>query len=150
MKSLFIVIFVIIFGTNCVSAQEEISDVSFLIIHSTKNYDSALKIAKEASKKLELKLNLRGYYEDKIDGLDTDEKCGCGELHGYLPRGRFDNGDFISIEYTNSYEEFVNGFYIVVTSSGDKKELIKSLNKVKDFYNDAYIKEASVYVGCMH
>ena len=87
-----IILIFIICLTYPLQAQEPISKKSFLIIYSSKNYNSALKIATDARKKLNLEINLRGYYEDKENGLKTDSVCGCGEIHEYIPRGRFDDG----------------------------------------------------------
>ncbi|WP_344930326.1 hypothetical protein [Aquimarina addita] len=125
--------------------------MDFLIIHSGKEYDTALRLAKEASRQLDMKLELRGMYESPTEGLTTDELCGCGENHGYIPRGRFDSGEYISIEYSDYYEGFTKGLYMVIVSTGgyidEQKELLSSARK---FYKDAYIKTSSVYLGCMH
>jgi len=122
----------------------------FLIILTTKDYDGALKRAEEASQKLNLDLELRGLYPDEEMGLDTDEQCGCGEWHGYIARGRYDDGQYVSIEYTNFYNSFAEGYYIVIIGSGDRKELKPLLKKAKVHYKDAYIKNSDVYIGCMH
>ena len=123
---------------------------SFLIIKSTKNYSSALKKAQLACNKLGWTLNLNGNYEDKENGLTNSEVCGCGEEHGYIPRGRYDAGNFISIEYSSAYEGFTKGYYIVVISSGKREKVQSVLAKVQKHYSDAYIKDSDVYVGCMH
>jgi hypothetical protein len=138
-------------GINYASAQEEaFTDISFLIIHSSKNYGAALQVAKEASSKLGIEINLRGYYQDEEFGLKTDVPCDCGEVHGYTAHGRYDDGDYISIEYSDSYPEFTKGLYIVIVASGGKQDLTATLSEIKGFYSDAYIKTASIYVGCMH
>jgi hypothetical protein len=138
-------------GINYANAQEEaVTDISFLIIHSSKNYDEAMKVAKEAHSKLGIEINLRGYYHDEEFGLKTDVPCDCGEVHGYTARGRFDDGDYVSIEHSDSYSEFTKGLYIVIVASGGKQDLTAALSEVKGFYSDAYIKTASIYVGCMH
>lgn len=149
-KLTLVLIFLIYLGAINVYAQEPIVSKGFLIIYATKDYQDALRVAKEASSKLELEINLRGYYADKITGLKTDEECECGELHDYVARGRYDDGNYISIEYSDQYQEFAKGLYIVITSSGSTEELAGALSKAKEFYIDAYIKNASVYIGCMH
>lgn len=134
--------------SNRVEAQTQ--KTSFLIIKSTKNYSSALKKAQLACNKLGWVLKLNGNYEDKENGLTNSEVCGCGNEHGYIPRGRYDAGNYISIEYSTAYEGFTEGYYIVVVSSGAREEVQKVLSKVQKHYSDAYIKDSDVYVGCMH
>ncbi|TPN87357.1 hypothetical protein [Aquimarina algicola] len=123
---------------------------SFLIIYASKEYHNALQVAKEANTKLDLKIDLRGYYFDEKEGLVTDEMYDEETNWPYIGRGRFDSGAYISIEYTDFYNEFKDGFYVVMIASGDRKNLIDPLKKAKQFYKDAYIKDAMVYVGCMH
>jgi len=123
---------------------------AFTVILSTKKYDSALKVAKEASKKLGLEYKTRGNYPSEQGGLTSDDVCGCGLKHGYIERGRNDDGQYISIEYSSNYVSFADGYYIVIVSSGDRKDLVQQLPKVKDHYHDAYIKNEMVYFGCMH
>ena len=129
---------------------EQTVEKSFLIIQSTKSYNKALKKAQLACNKLGITLNLRNLYADKEKGLTTNEVCGCGEKHGYLPRGRFDDGKFISIEYSSAYKGFTPGYYMVIVASGDREELNTYLPKVKKHYKDAYIKNTSIYMGCMY
>ncbi|MFK8045586.1 MAG: hypothetical protein AB8B72_08825 [Crocinitomicaceae bacterium] len=123
---------------------------SFLIVKSTKNYSSALKTAKQASFKLNCELNLRGMVSDSIAGLTSIDTCGCGEIHGYYPRGRYDNGAYVSIEYSNLFSGFAKGYYIVVVASGNSEDVKKELPKAKLIFPDAYIKSTSIYMGCVH
>lgn len=134
------------------SAQEDLATVSkgFTIVLSTKSYDAALKVAKEASEKLQIEFQERGNYPNPEGGLSNDEICECGESHGYLPRGRYDDGKYVSIEYSSSYSSFAEGYYIVIVNSGDRKELEKNLPSVRDHFKNAYVKNDKVYVGCMH
>jgi hypothetical protein len=123
---------------------------SYLILQSTKSYSAAMHTAKQASAKLGLPIDNRGNVFEFKDGLKDTTICGCGETHGYVPRGRFDDGNYISIEHTNSFTEFTNGYYIAVAASGDRQQLKPLLPKAKEFLADAYIKDAEVYIGCMH
>ncbi len=134
-----------------VLAQEEaIENKSFLIIHSTKNYNKALKKAQLACNKLGYTLDLRSLYRNKDGYLTTSEICGCGEQHGYIPRGRYDDGNYVSIEYSSDYTTFRTGFYIVIVSSGNREGVTKELAKTREYFKDAYIKDAPIYMGCMH
>jgi len=136
----------------------------FLIIHSTKNYKSALTIAQKAAKTLNIKLNLRGLLpiSDTTLGLsepiDTclkySEEYGGVDSTCYLARGRWDDGIYISIEFSNAYNSFARGYYIVMVGSASKKEknvdLAPTLKKIKVNYPEAYIKTSKVYLCCMH
>lgn len=137
-------------SNQAVAQEDAMVDKSFLIILSTKSYGSALKKAQKACNKLGLTLNLNGNYEDKEKGLTNNSLGPTGEKLGYIPRGRYDDGDYISIEYTDAYEEFTNGYYIVVVSSGNREDVKKVLPKAKEHYKDAYIKDAKVFMGSMY
>lgn len=127
----------------------------FLIIHSGKDYAAALKKATEASKKLNLKLDLRKLQPNKEIGLSNTEQV-CENEFGFFPcyvaRGRGDDGAYISIEYSDAYIEFEKGYYIVIVSSFvSNHEKSKSwLTKTKAIYKDAYLKASKVYTGCIH
>ena len=145
------IIFSCWFTVNCIAQDIEMNiDKSFLIIQSTKNYNRALRKAQQACNELSYTLNLRNLYKDKKVGLASSEICGCGEKHGYIPRGRYDDGQYISIEYSDSFEAFSPGYYIVIVASGKRDELNKLLPVIKQDYSDAYIKNSKTYIGCMH
>ena len=148
-----IVLFLLLFLTSTAAFSQEndaYAKKSFTIVISTKNYQSALKKAQKAANKLQIPMNLRNCTFDKENGLTNNETCGCGEKHGYLPRGRFDDGQYISIEYSSAFEGFTPDYYIVVVESGSRKELEKSFSTIQKEYSDAYIKDSPVYLGCMH
>lgn len=125
-------------------------DQSFLIIASSTDFDAAQKTALKAKKKLGLDYPTSIYYPDKSEGFKTDEVCGCGEVHGYSARGGYDNGNYVSIEYSSGYDSFAEGYYIVIVSSGKKAAVEKELSKVKKHFAQAYIKDSEIYVGCRH
>ncbi len=133
----------------------------FLIIQSTKDYSAALFTVKEASKKLGIKINLKYLVPDKdsLIGLslskaekDSIKASPFDYDTVYVPRGRWDDGIYISIEYSNRYDNFSKGYYLVMVGSGFKKDpqVAKTLKKVKTKYPDAYIKRSKVYICCMH
>lgn len=137
------------------------AEKDFLIILSTKDYNSALLTAQKACKALDIKLDLRSLMPDSdtIYGLtlpvDTCLKY-WGDLNDYqdstcyIARGRYDDGVYISIEYSSQYYSFAKGYYIVMVDSGSKgdSELKKTLEKVKTRYPDAYINTSKVYMCC--
>ncbi len=129
----------------------------FLIILSTKDYSEALKVCREADAKLDYGIDLRDLeYNNKI-GLtyskeileDEDNGGKKGNFPWYFPRGRYDDGRYFSIEYSNGYESFAKGYYIVIVESGEVGSLSETLKEVKQYYKNAYIKRAKIYMGCM-
>lgn len=136
-------------------AQEEAQpfvNVNFVIIQSTKNYDSAKATAKLAAEKLEYKLDLRELTPHKKSGLTFSEKA-CENEGGYpcyIARGRFDAGKYVSIEWSNAINGFAKGYYVVVVASGDTIVAKSALRRARSVFKDAYSKAAEVYIGCMH
>lgn len=128
----------------------------FLIAHSSKDYEAAWKKANTISEGLDLKLDLRELIKNDSDIGLTLQKSMCeGNGWGYpcyAARGRYDDGDYVSVEWSNAYEEFSEGYYIVIVSSQtvyDQK--IKSLlDTVKEIVPSAYVKSSMIYMGCMH
>ncbi len=133
-------------------------DFSFVIIISTKSYDAALKRAKEASEKLGYPLDLRGLYPNKEIGLSfskevcEEEICGGGmvDYPVYIPRSDWGEEKYISVEYSDAFDGFTKGYYIVVVASGEKGAPVvkEALTEAKKFYKDAYAKTCGVYMGC--
>ena len=150
-KSFYLII--ALFITQFSFAQDDYSpyiDQSFLIIASSTDFDAAQKTALDAKKKLGLDYPTSDFYPDKTEGFKTDEVCGCGDVHGYFPRGSHDDGNYVSIEYSTAYEGFTEGYYIVIVASGKKGSVQKELSMEKKHFAQAYIKNSEIYVGCMH
>lgn len=126
-----------------------------LILKSTQSYEEALKTAKLVSEKLMTQLDLRGLSPNKELGLSFSE-ADCQndgwDFPCYVARGRYDDGIFVSIEFSSAYTGFAKGYYIVVLQTATKEtaELNDTLIKAKKVVSDAYIKTTPVYMGCMH
>lgn len=154
--TLLTLIFASFFMLN-IQAQDDsqLQKKGFVIIAAGKNYESLKTMAQNASDKLGYKLNLRGLQANEQTGLSF-EQTECEnqgfEFPTYVPRGRFDDGLYVSIEHTDAYEGFTPDYYILVVASYEKGnvELKNSLEFVKQYYKTAYIKYADVYIGCMH
>jgi len=152
--TLLIILFIV---TIAVNAQEETANVKkgFIIIHASKDYNLAKRVATEANKHLEYNVNYRDLEYNKMLGLsmpkDSCEKFGF-EFPTYIQRGREKDGNFISVEYTNAYNNFTQGYYIVVVASYEKgnNKLKETLKFVKQHYETAYIKYTDIYMGCIH
>lgn len=139
-------------GATQTSGEGPYLKVDFLIIKSTPDYQEAIKFADKA--KVNLDLPFQGKEDcvpDSAEGYVCYWECGCGETHeGYLSRGRYDAGNYVSIEHSFGYTEFTSGLYMVMVSSGETQAVKSYLEQAKKFYPDAYIKSATVYVGCLH
>lgn len=153
-KSFFPFLFLFVLSAN---AQEEDMYIKkdFLILLSTKNYSAALAKAKQVAASQQLELKLRGLAENKTSGLSySKEECEKKELDypSYYARGRWDDGVYVSIEYSNAFSGFAKGYYIVIAASGskDEAEIKTAYNKIKQACKDAYFKSSKVYIGCMH
>lgn len=161
MKQLLILV-TVLFSTVSINAQEVDSSMAdqyvekeFVIILSSKNYEAALKTAKEAAVKLKVKLDLRGLKKNRETGLTWDKKTCDTDWFGYpcyVARGRYDDGEYISIEHSSAYTGFKEGYYIVIAAGGfaGSSDLKKSLTRARKGYKDAYSKRSKVYIGCMH
>jgi hypothetical protein len=127
----------------------------FLILISTKSYPVALAKAKQVAASEKISLKLRGLSANKESGLSYSKKeCEKEDLDypSYYARGRWDDGVYVSIEYSDAYSEFAKGYYIVIAASGarEEDEIKAAYRKIKQMYKDAYFKSSKVYMGCMH
>lgn len=126
-------------------------DRSFLIIRSTTDFSDAKRSAEKAAVRLELEAQITDCDPHPTQGFECEWLCGCGEMHeSHVPRGRYDDGNYVSVEFSSDYSEFEQGYYIVVASSGDEKDVLPFLDQVRRQYPNAYAKTAEVYIGCMH
>ena len=154
-----ITLFLILFSVSHLFAQEADAEAmvkkGYVIVSAGKNYEVIKKQAKTVADKLGYKLNLRDLEYHKTEGLSINRSL-CEkenmEYPFYIARGRWDDGEYVSVEYTNAYEGFTPGYYIIMVSSHDKgaAELKTALQHVKKSYKTAYIKYADVYMGCLH
>ena len=130
--------------------------VGFVIINSTTSYDDAIRFAHAASAKCSIPINLRGLVLDPDHGLtlsrDRFTATEPSEYPWYFPRGRGDDGEYISVEWSGAYPEFRPGLFVVIAASGEPKSALlnQTLAKVKLTYRRAYVKVAKIYYGCMH
>lgn len=158
-----LLLLVMLFIAGTTQAQEADTTVTpdqfvnkeFVIILSSKKYDDALRTAKAAAAKLKVKLDLRGLKPNKAIGLSWSRKVCDEEWFGspcYVARGRYDDGEYVSIEYSSAYDGFKEGYYIVIVAGGEQGDAAvkKSLTKARKQYKDAYAKLSKVYIGCMH
>ena len=137
--------------------QSMTKDYSFVIVLSTKSYEGALRRAKDASDKLGYPLDLRDLHPNPETGLALPKEvcegiCGGGAVDYpcYLPRNDWGSTKYVSIEYSDGYEGFTPGYYIVIIASGERgnPEVKAAVNEARKYYKDAYAKTCGVYMGC--
>ncbi|RZS91897.1 hypothetical protein [Aquimarina brevivitae] len=160
MQKIIAALCIFLWGNASIKAQSETFNPEvkkyFLITYATKNYEAAFHHANDISKKLALKLDLRELQAyDKTLGLTWAASICEGdgwEYPCYIPRGRYDDGIYVSIEWSDGYKNFSKGYYIVMVASTQNfdKDLKKLLNHVQTHIPDAYIKSSMIYMGCMH
>jgi len=146
----------VIFGLQAFGQNDHLfADKSFLIIASTNNIDEAFAIARTASQKTGLEFHDNKLRADKSIGAtfpaDTCKDNGF-EFPCYVARGRYDDGSYLSVEYSDGYSGFRKGLFIVIASSGDKNNLAfkKTSKTIRQTYPKSYIKQTKVYLGCIH
>jgi hypothetical protein len=128
---------------------------SFVIIKSTPNYAEARALAAVAAERLAIRLDLRDLAPDGSAGLTFPEEACKNEFGAfpcYVPRGRWDDGVYISVEHSSSYEGFEEGLYVVMLASGSPRDraIGAALRRAKGPYPDVFVKTAPVYLGCIH
>ena len=134
---------------------EPFVDKEFVIVRSTRSFEEARQSAVTAATKLGLRLDLRGLSPHERTGLTfSNEVCTRSDFPYpcYVPRGRWDDGTYVSVEWSNGYEPFSKGLYVVMVASGvpGSAETSRMLEAARRVYSDAYTKRVKVYVGCMH
>jgi hypothetical protein len=128
---------------------------SFVILKSTPSYEEARALAAAAAERLAIRMDLRDLAPDGEVGL-TFPKQSCddefGEYPCYVARGRWDDGVYISIEHSSSYEGFEEGLYVVMLASGSPRDraIGAAVRRAKGQYPEVSVKTAPVYLGCIH
>ncbi len=136
-------------------AENPYSERDFLIIASTKNIKEAFVLAKKAAERTGFKFRDNALQKDTIIGatfpIDTCKSAGF-EWPCYVARGRYDDGAYISVEYSDAYKGFQKGFFIVIAANGskDNEEFKTAVKTIKKNYPKSYVKRTTVYLGCMH
>jgi len=131
---------------------------TFVIVASEKTFDAAMSKAGRVAVKSGVRLDFRGVGYDPAQAAEnggltlSPPEC---EANGwdypcYVPRGRWDTGEYLSIEFSSAVSGFTPGLYVVVAGTGGRAEMEAVLAKVKPAVPDAYMKTADVYMGCMN
>jgi hypothetical protein len=138
-----------------VDVDPELVAKSFVVLKSTPSYAEARAFASTAAETLAIRMDLRELSPDHTAGLtfpEDDCRQEFGEFPCYVPRGRYDDGVYISIEHSSSYSGWAEGLYVVVLASGSPRDrsVRAALRRARASYPDAVMKMAPVYLGCIH
>ncbi len=156
MKIIRIFILTSIFLPTFIAAQDpQWTGKYFHILISTTDFKSAQQVAEAASKKTGLAYRNSDVQPNSTTGIthpsDSCKKWG-EEFPCYFPRGRWDDGAYITVEYSSGFEGFAEGYFIVIAASGSNQDVdfTDAVKKVKKFYPKSYVKRTRIWVGCMH
>lgn len=142
-------------GAGQEGQEVEVVPKSFVIVKSTASYADARGVAFAAAEQLALRLDLRDLTPEATLGLTFSEDA-CqnefGSFPCYVPRGRFDDGVYISIEHSSSYEGMGDGEYLVVLASGTPYDRLvrAALRRAKSAFPATVIRTIPVFLGCIH
>ena len=149
-----------LFCTTVLRAQDQWNTAipkDIVILQSTKDYNTALGTARQAAARMGKKLDLEGNHPNKQLGLSmTKDDCegSAYDYPCYTARGEggAEDSDYISIEYSDAYEGFAKGYYIVVAALAEPASARSkaAVANAKKWYKDAYAKRTRVWRGCMH
>jgi hypothetical protein len=133
----------------------DVQEKAFVVLQAHKSFADAKAAASLAAAVLSIHYDSRGLSSDARTGL-TSSKRDCEQDYGsfpcYVPRGRYDDGVWISVEYSSGYKGFSPGLYLIVVASAPPGDplIALALARVKDGYPKARIQRAPIYVGCIH
>jgi len=149
MKKLLIV-FVLLLFVNLSFGQR--SFVRFLVADEVKTYQEAVELANDVSSQMNIKLDLRGLVAYEGGGLTVpDSICKLHDVSypAYTPRGRWDDGVYVSIEWSDDYEDVAESKYIVVVSSNSEynNNMVNLYESVSSRFIHAYLQSTTVYTG---
>ena len=136
-------------------AQNPYRDKEFVIVKTTPSFKEATETAAKAAAELGIALNQRGLSPNLRTGLTlSKEECARNDVPYpcYVPRGRFDDGTYVSVEWSSEYEVFARALYVVMMASHapGSKETPRALEAARRYYPTAYTRRVRIYVGCMH
>ncbi len=134
---------------------EAFVDKEFVIVMSTASFKEATTAAASAAADLGLRFDPRGLSPQDRSGLTwSEQECGKRDVSYpcYVARGRYDDGAYVSVEWSTAYQGFSKGLYLVMVASEEagSTEISRMLAAARHTYPDAYAKRTRVYVACMH
>jgi len=130
-------------------------DKDFVVLPSVSSYRAARQQARDAATRLHLKLDLRDASPTKDKQL-TFSKATCDvnewSYPCYVERGRYDDGQWVSVEIANTFDDGPPDEYVVVLASGPKDDsgMRALVDRARSDYPEVHIETKEVYLGCIH
>jgi hypothetical protein len=126
-----------------------------LVVGSSRKYHEAVRAAKSFSRAAAMPYSSQGYVLDESRGMvlpdDHPDDIHAGE---YLPRrydGACDGERCVTVERSEAYEGFPNGYYLVVAGIvGRDAEAKSRLAQARRIVPTAYVRQTILYMGCRH
>lgn len=151
MKAIISIFFLILASHAFSQNENSFTKKTFIVLEESVNYSKALRRSQRWANYLQIPLDLRSLTPDSERGLTSNQLCDCGENHGYIPRGRFDDGIYISIEHSSGYSEAGSrNRYFIVAYIGDESSGAEQYDQIKAKCKKAQIRTFKIYQGCMH
>ncbi len=129
-----------------------------IVLGSFSDYQTAKNKAVEIAGKTGVLYSDRGLVWDEKRGLifpdNFIDPAFAGDYYGR--RSQFDCNkeaiDCVSVEKSDFYEGFTPGLYVLVGGVMVKKapETKKLIKKFKKIVPDVYVKQTTIYMGCLH
>ena len=131
-------------------------DKAIVILSTNASYGGADQALRRAERRLGLSVDLRDLGPDESRRTLSWSANDCEEngwsYPCYVPRGRADDGAYLSIEHTDGYPELAPRHFIVVAASGSPgaAEIKHTLARANELGLRAYVRTVRVYMGCLH
>lgn len=133
----------------------DVQEKAFVVLGTHETFAKAREAASNAAGVLGLHLDTRGLTANATTGLTfSREDCRGSdwEYPCYLARGRYDDGVWLSVEFSTAYKGLAPGRFVLIAASGSPTDplLPVALSRVKQVYPDARLVTAPIYMGCLH
>lgn len=134
---------------------DEYMRTGLLIVGSHGSYRDALAAAKAFGTTSGIAYDSRGMIYDAKRGLILPDDSDDDVLAGQYVRRRYDtcgrgSTPCVTVERSEAYEGFRPGLYIVVAGVGSGAEADERLKLARKIVPSAYIKQTTLYLGCIH
>jgi hypothetical protein len=122
-----------------------------LVVGASRSHVAALAQLERIAKRSGMTVNLRGLrpLEDELSfSLEVCDRD-AGGYPCYQPRGLLDDGAYLSIETSSSYQGMRPGYFVIVAATGrEEVALVRRSLKRKGVGGTVY--SVPVYMGCRH
>ena len=124
-----------------------------LVVASHSSYPAALAAAQSFGRASGIPFDARGMIYDKKRGLIVSDHDADEAYAGHYVFRRDDQCGYapcVTVERSEAYDGFRPGLYIVVAGIVGDSDADERLQAARAIVPSAYIKQTSLYMGCMH